>query len=510
LYSFDTSTYFEQQNTSANFSYSATLVDGSDLPWLSIDSVTGELSGTPTNDDVGLLSITIVATDSLTTNDLYDTFYLTVNNANDAPTIAGKFIGGILTGEETTTGTLEASDVDGYIYFMDVSSQKTSWIDYDYSTGSLEESIYTFTNTNGDTFIKTYYLEDSNGSTVKNLHITLDNGEWQNQVKTTAANGDYTRYYTDSLGTDYTRTYVYNTDGSRNITSSGDYYYHHGMMSSNGSSLRTEDSSGVTTSYSGTSYYDGQLVTSSMDGVGTMSTTLGINWVHRDGLTYSINDQQGTYGTLQLNEQANWTYTFDESSIVNNGQMATDSFNLIVSDGGAEITQQIDVMIDYTPVDAIILTGENQYLHNATLNHIEAPFTINNGELRVVEDSTINTVRFTEAAYDFNDAIEIGDAIDVLRHIVKLEEFTAGSAEFHAADTDNSGSIEIGDAIDILRHIVKLEAIDSFDLIDTTGARVTTLDANATGAAPTWRLVANGDTDLSGSFDAAYVMADIV
>jgi VCBS repeat-containing protein len=242
-----------------------------------------------------------------------------------------------------------------------------------------------------------------------------------------------------------------------------------------------------------------------MDGVGTMSTTLGINWVHRDGLTYSINDQQGTYGTLQLNEQANWTYTFDESSIVNNGQMATDSFNLIVSDGGAEITQQIDVMIDYTPVDAIILTGENQYLHNATLNHIEAPFTINNGELRVIEDSIIDTVKLEEAAYDFD--INISDAIDVLRHIVDLEAFTPGSAGFHAADVNNDGSINISDAIEILRHIVDLEAIDTFDLIDTNGDRVTSLDANASGDAPTWTIVANGDADMSGEFADAYVTA---
>jgi len=85
------------------------------------------------------------------------------------------------------------------------------------------------------------------------------------------------------------------------------------------------------------------------------------------------------------------------------------------------------------------------------------------------------------------------------------------SLTFHAADVDNDGSVNISDAIDILRHIVDLEAIDTFDLIDTNGARVTKLDANASGEAPTWTIVANGDVDLSGGFADAYVVtSDLV
>ncbi len=48
--------------------------------------------------------------------------------------------------------------------------------------------------------------------------------------------------------------------------------------------------------------------------------------------------------------------------------MTTDSFDMIVSDGKDDINQQVDVFIDYTPVDAIIITGENQYLHNTALD----------------------------------------------------------------------------------------------------------------------------------------------
>ena len=92
-----------------------------------------------------------------------------------------------------------------------------------------------------------------------------------------------------------------------------------------------------------------------------------------------------------------------------------------------------------------------------------------------------------------------------------MEALTAGSTAYHAADVDNDGDIDISDAIDVLRHIVDLETIDTFDVIDSNGARVTQLDANATGEAPTWTLVANGDVDMSGSYDDDYVVtADIV
>ena len=134
---------------------------------------------------------------------------------------------------------------------------------------------------------------------------------------------------------------------------------------------------------------------------------------------------------------------------------------------------------------------------------------IDNGELRINENYDFDVIKLTDIS-TYTQNINISDAIDVLRHIVNLETLT-GSA-FHAADTDNNGSVNISDAIDILRHIVNLETIDTFDLIDDSGNRISELDANASGDAPTWTLVANGNVDMSGSgFDGDYVVAmDIV
>ena len=65
-------------------SYTASLSDGESLPgWMSFDGVSGTFSGTPRNDDVGVIGIKITASDgSFNAN---DSFNLTVNNTNDQP-----------------------------------------------------------------------------------------------------------------------------------------------------------------------------------------------------------------------------------------------------------------------------------------------------------------------------------------------------------------------------------------------------------------------------------------
>jgi hypothetical protein len=125
------------------------------------------------------------------------------------------------------------------------------------------------------------------------------------------------------------------------------------------------------------------------------------------------------------------------------------------------------------------------------------------GEISIVETVTFDTVKLTTTAEAYDFDITISDAIAVLRDIVDLDILTGNA--FHAADVDNSDTITISDAIAVLRDIVNLDTIDTFDLIDSSGNRVSELDANASGDAPTWTLVANGDVNMSGSFDSAYV-----
>ena len=109
--------------------YSATLSDDSALPaWLSFDAATQTFSGTPLNDDVGSLEVTVSVSDgTLTTN---DTFTLTVVNTNDSPTaltlsasavdenVSGGEVGDLATTDvdvgDTHTYTLTGADADSF------------------------------------------------------------------------------------------------------------------------------------------------------------------------------------------------------------------------------------------------------------------------------------------------------------------------------------------------------------------------------------------------------------
>jgi hypothetical protein len=97
-------------------SYSAQLSSGAALPsWLSFDAATRSFSGTPTNADVGPISVRVSATDSAGAI-ASDDFALTVGNTNDAPRFTSH--GGAaaatvsLTENTTAADTLAAIDDD--------------------------------------------------------------------------------------------------------------------------------------------------------------------------------------------------------------------------------------------------------------------------------------------------------------------------------------------------------------------------------------------------------------
>ncbi|QEY13627.1 putative Ig domain-containing protein [Cellvibrio sp. KY-YJ-3] len=79
---------FGDGDVGATFSYTAELADGGALPaWLNFDSATRTFSGTPTNSDVGTISVKLIANDGAggTANDVFD---VVIANTNDAPTVA--------------------------------------------------------------------------------------------------------------------------------------------------------------------------------------------------------------------------------------------------------------------------------------------------------------------------------------------------------------------------------------------------------------------------------------
>jgi hypothetical protein len=83
---------FTDVDTGDTLTWSATLSDGSALPsWLSFNSTTHTFSGTPANDDVGVVTVQVTASDSINAS-ASDLFALTVANVNDAPVVAGPLV----------------------------------------------------------------------------------------------------------------------------------------------------------------------------------------------------------------------------------------------------------------------------------------------------------------------------------------------------------------------------------------------------------------------------------
>ncbi|MFP8967715.1 DUF4347 domain-containing protein, partial [Pokkaliibacter sp. CJK22405] len=80
---------FSDVDVGDTLTYSATLAGGGALPsWLSFDAATQTFSGTPTNANVGAISVMVTATDGSNAS-VSSTFTLTVGNTNDAPTSTG-------------------------------------------------------------------------------------------------------------------------------------------------------------------------------------------------------------------------------------------------------------------------------------------------------------------------------------------------------------------------------------------------------------------------------------
>lgn len=78
---------FTDMDAGDALAYTATLADGTPLPqWLVFDPATRTFSGTPANEDVGSLDVTVTATD-LVGASASGTFVLAISNVNDAPTL---------------------------------------------------------------------------------------------------------------------------------------------------------------------------------------------------------------------------------------------------------------------------------------------------------------------------------------------------------------------------------------------------------------------------------------
>ena len=134
------------ENASYSFIPTVTDVDSGDTKtfsitnkpsWATFNTATGELSGTPENDDVGLsLAIVIEVTDSGNAKASLPAFSITVTNINDAPVISGTPSTSV---EESSSYsfTPTVTDIDSGDTQRFSITNKPSWAGFNTSTGQL-------------------------------------------------------------------------------------------------------------------------------------------------------------------------------------------------------------------------------------------------------------------------------------------------------------------------------------------------------------------------------------
>ena len=133
---------------------------------------------------------------------------------------------------------------------------------------------------------------------------------------------------------------------------------------------------------------------------------------------------------------------------------------------------------------------------------------ISDGSLVLDEDINFTSVKLTNAQAYTTDPINLFDVLATVGHIVGTGILSGAALE--AANVNNDEDVNLFDVLAIVQHIVSDTAdIDSFDLVDSTGVRQTSLSATS-DLIPQYSLVMNGDADLSGSVEAAFISVDII
>ncbi len=172
---------FNDVDTGDTLTYSATLADGSELPsWLTFDPATRTFSGTPTNDDVGEVTVTVTATDTHSES-ISNSFTLTVENVNDAPTLNNPISDQTATEDadfsftfsEDTFNDQDPGDTLTYTATLEDGSELPSWLTFDAATRTFSG---TPTNDNVGEVTVTVTATDSADQSISDVFtLTVEN-----------------------------------------------------------------------------------------------------------------------------------------------------------------------------------------------------------------------------------------------------------------------------------------------------------------------------------------------
>lgn len=177
---------FADADLDDTLTFSTELEDGSDIPdWLFFDNASQSFRGTPTNEDVGNLSLKVTATDSQGAA-VSDTFMLKVENANDAPVVqnaiapktATENVGFAFTLPADTFIDVDREDSLTYAVTLANGSALPQWLTFD-----LDTNTFSGTPTKGDVGslnIKVIATDTEGATAEDKFELTIANQSLEN------------------------------------------------------------------------------------------------------------------------------------------------------------------------------------------------------------------------------------------------------------------------------------------------------------------------------------------
>lgn len=178
---------------------------------------------------------------------------------------------------------------------------------------------------------------------------------------------------------------------------------------------------------------------------------------------------------------SNYVGTIADTSVAvadNDGTSGT-TISIVDSDGSTSSAIPSDVVLN------LIDSSSNS-----------TSFTSSGGDITLTSDLTISHVTVTaSSSHQYSSGLDLSDVGSALRHFVGLNTLTGQS--LHAADVDNDGSVSLSDVGTSLRAYVGLTTLNTFDLVDSSGNKVTDIGSSSE---TTLFLVENGDVSLDGAF----------
>ncbi|MEH6395112.1 tandem-95 repeat protein [Pseudoalteromonas sp.] len=433
------------QDALYSFTPTANDIDGDSLSfsiankpsWAGFDNNTGQLSGTPSNDDVGMTSNVVISVSDGAIITALSGFNITVNNVNDAPTISGT--ANTTVSEDSLYQFIPSvNDIDGDSLSFSISN-KPSWADFNTNTGELSGTP-----------------DNSNVGSYANITIGVSDGT------ASASLAPFTLMVTNTNDAPVGQNFSFNLDEAATLTVA----LANGLLSN-----ATDDDTGDTLTAVGVSQPQFGSLTLNSDGSFSYQHDGSEN--HADSFTFQVRDSDGALSavqtvTLTITAVADAPIAVDDTATT--AEDTAINFSLVDNDIDAEgdlVAASAAIVLPASKGMVSITNGIATYTPNANETGVDT-FTY------TVKDAALNTSAAATATVTITP---VNDMPVVQAVNINVDEDTPSVATaLRSLATDVEDTTPTGDIT-----IVSSPTSGQVVLDQVAGTFVYTPDANVTG-----------------------------